>query len=114
MLLGIALTYRPAPMPELRVRLCNQSSLPMDNLVLRPYREEISIRHLSPGQTSNYVPMQIAYPTGYLKVEIDGMEYELFPSGYRQGTPLPLGDYTYALEIDTHQPPTLLLSLIAE
>ncbi|HAA20834.1 MAG TPA: hypothetical protein DCR93_06295 [Cytophagales bacterium] len=111
LLLGLLLSCEwdePAP---LRLRFDNQTGMSIRNLVFHAYQQEIFIPELPSKQTSDYHPAAVAFPRGYLKVEIEGEDYELFPVAYAQEVPLPSGDYTYCIRLADSQPHSLTMTL---
>ncbi|MEL6538083.1 MAG: hypothetical protein AAFQ98_21880 [Bacteroidota bacterium] len=98
----------PAP---LRIRFVNETGFAIKNLVFHAYQQEIFIPQLASKQTSDFQPAAIAFPRGYLKVEIEGKDYELFPIAYAQEIPLPIGDYTYRIRLADSQPHSLTMTL---
>ncbi|MGJ8658926.1 hypothetical protein [Cellulophaga fucicola] len=55
--------------------------------------------NIAPDAFSEYLEYETAYGYAYISIEADGQTYTLQPIDYVGETPLPLGFYTYELNI---------------
>jgi len=111
LLLGVLLSCEWEEPTPLRIRFDNQTGVSLRNVVFHAYQQEIFIPELPAERTSDFQSAAVAFPRGYLKVEIEGKDYELFPVAYAQEVPLPSGDYTYCIRLADSHPHTLTMTL---
>ncbi len=103
---GCTAPASPAALPSAtpgaqRLRITNQSPVPLHHLVVIFPDERVAFGDLPAGATSTYQPFpQGVYRYAAYSVEIEGQKYEQAVVDWIGEAPLPGEDFTYILEAD--------------
>jgi hypothetical protein len=91
----------PTPYPSQKLRLVNQSTYALENLVVRFPQAEVAFGTLAPGQTSDYreVPLGVYRYAAY-RVDVAGQHYEQPVIDWVGEVPIPGAAFTYILDAD--------------
>ncbi|MGX9244385.1 MULTISPECIES: hypothetical protein [Sphingobacterium] len=82
------------------IRIKNNSQYTLENVTVTPSEQKINFGKLEKGTYSCYHSFEKAYRYAYVKVTIEGKEYELTPIDYVGEKELGAGSFTYVLEVD--------------
>ena len=85
------------------IRLSNTSDFDFANIIVDTSNGNVSYEDLNSGAISAYQTFDLAYRYAYVKVEVDGEIFEIFPTDYVGETPLSGGNYTYRLSLTEAQ-----------
>lgn len=97
--------------PQIQLRLRNVSSFDFTNIAVSTTGDLVSYENLVAGETSGYQLFELAYRYAYIELEINGQLIKLQPIDYVGETPLPVGFYTYELDVELDQSQFLRISL---
>ena len=79
--------------------------------MVNPYSQEKEFEDLDPGEQSGYKIFDLAYRYAFVELVIEGDTFTLQPIDYVGESPLPHGNYTYAIDADDSQDRFTRLSL---
>ncbi|WKB82079.1 hypothetical protein QYR09_03365 [Cellulophaga lytica] len=94
------------------IRIKNVSAVAYDVVQINGDTENVHI-DVASGEVSEYFEYETAYAYAAVVIEADGQTYTLQPIDYVGETPLPLGFYTYELNI-TEEGNGVVLNLVVD
>ena len=94
-----------------QIRLRNSSSFLLTAVTFQPGQPELKFARIEPGEATDYVPVNNAYPYGYLEVTVDGARRVIQPIDYVGESYIGEGRFTYVITIEpgTLNPNTTLV-----
>src|SRR5690606_18823969 len=94
--------------PTIRIR--NISSIPFDEVQVG--EQETLHENIAPGEYSVYLPYETAYRFAYISIQAGEETYVLQPIDFTGETELPVGLYTYELDLGAEG--EVILNFIAD
>ena len=93
------------------IRLRNSSSFVLTAVTFQPGEPELEFARIEPGEATDYVQVDNAYPYGYLDVTVNGARRVIQPIDYVGESYIGDGRFTYVIAIDpgTLNPTTTLV-----
>jgi hypothetical protein len=85
------------PSGSVKIRIRNESSFTMSNIVVGWPGEEMRVNALAPGAISDYERHDSAYGYGAVSATLNGAIRQIIPIDYVGERPLDAGKYTYNL-----------------
>ncbi len=104
--------YRDDNLEAVNIRIKNVSAVAYDVVQINGDTENVHI-DVASGEVSEYFEYETAYAHAAVVIEADGQTYTLQPIDYVGETPLPLGFYTYELNI-TEEGNGVVLNLVVD
>lgn len=98
-LINLSCTDRDDNVELLNIRIKNNSNLVFDQVQVGAV--EMIHENVASGEYSEYLEYEIAYRYAYIEIQSGAETYTLQPTDFVGETPLPLGLYTYELDVDT-------------
>lgn len=95
--LGVGCTDRDDEVSEVNLRIKNVSSLIFDEVVVGEATE--THMNVSPDSYSEYLIYETAYSYAFIQITSGEDTYVLQPIDFVGETPLPIGFYTYELDV---------------
>lgn len=90
-------TDRDDDLEAVNIRIKNSSTLPFDSVQVGEAAEPYT--NLAPDEYSDYQEFETAYTYAFVQINSGEETYTLQPIDFVGETPLPLGFYTYELDV---------------
>ena len=96
--LVLACTDRDDELNAIQLRIKNTTDLPFDSVQVGD-AEEVH-ENVAPGDYSEYFEYETAFRSAFIEIRSGENTYVLQPGALTEETSLPLGFYTYELDVD--------------
>lgn len=94
---ALSCTDRDDEVNAVNIRIKNASTFTYDEVQVG--EQESLHTNVAPGDYSDYLPYETAYRYAFISIKAADTTYTLQPIDYVGETPLPVGLYTYELEV---------------
>ena len=95
----------------INIRLSNISDFNFENIIVNTSTEDVNYGDLDARKNSDYKQFEIAYPSAFIELLIDGETFTLQPIDMVFDPPLDNGNYTYQIDASNSQERYAKLSL---